>query len=99
MIKLKIVKIDTYNYCLLDSKKNKYNLILRFYGLEKDVEVNDYIYICEKLLDKSYEGYCGSYSFGQLDDTCGKDNVLPYDDDFLAVKTKDKNILLKRLYG
>ena len=99
MIKLKIIKIDAHNYYLKDSKNNKYSVGLRFYGLENDVEVNDYIFICEKLFDQNYDGYCGIYSFGLLDDQCGKDNVLPYDEDFLAIKTKEKNIILKRLYG
>ena len=99
MIKLKIVNIKSNTYNLIDKNNNKYSLNLEFVNFEEKPEINDYIFICEKLLDKNYEGYCGFYSFGPLNMDYGKENVLPSDIDSLIIIKNDKKICLKRLYG
>jgi len=99
MIQLKILNIDNHTFDLIDKNKNKYKLNLEFYGILDDPSANDYIFLCEKLLDKNFEGYCGSYSFGPLDEKYGKENVLPNDEDSLVLIKNNKKIFLKRFYG
>ena len=50
MIKLRIEKIDGYNYNLRDEKNNYYKLNIEFYGLAKNPDINDELYIHEELL-------------------------------------------------
>ena len=55
MRKLKIIKIDNYNYELQDSNNKIYNLILEFMDINVFPKVNDYLYISKNLLDKKYK--------------------------------------------
>lgn len=99
MIKLEIESINNYIYILKDEKDKKYIFNLEFIGLAESVEVGNYIYINEKLLDSNYEGYSKAYTFGNIDSEYGKLNVSKEDVDVVKVIIDDKEIYLKRLYG
>ena len=71
MIKLRIEKIDGYNYNLRDEKNNYYKLNIEFYGLAKNPDINDELYIHEELL--KYQKTM--FSFGPLSGEYGKDMI------------------------
>lgn len=98
MRKLKIIKIDNYNYELQDSNNKIYNLILEFMDINVFPKVNDYLYISKNLLDKKYKEYSIMYSFGSLDSEYGRkiDKDSP---DIIGLESDNNIIYLKRLYG
>lgn len=99
MKRLKIEKIENYEYLLEDEDKKSYSLNLEFFDLEENIKNGDYIHIDEKLLDKNYDGYSYSYAFGSLDSKYGKNNISLNDTDVIKLETQKKEIYLKRLYG
>lgn len=99
MKKLMITNKNNYVYDFKDENDQNYTLNLEFLDLEEDVKVGDYICVNEKLLDKSYDGYSTSYTFGGLESKYGKANILMDDVDVIKVGIDDKEIFLKRLYG
>ena len=50
MKKLKIEKIDNYNYSLKDSDNNYYNINIEFYDILDKIDIGDVLYMDEKLL-------------------------------------------------
>ena len=48
--KMVIKKIDHYDYLLQDGKKKNYMINIQFYDINTIIEVNDILYIDEKLL-------------------------------------------------
>ena len=99
MIKLKVEKINQYEYELKDENEKKYNLNLEFCDINESLEVEDIVYINEKLLDKKYEGYSTSYTFGNLESKYGKEIKNLNDIDVIKIVKKDDEVYLKRIYG
>ena len=99
MIKLQIININDYTYSLKDMNENEYKLNLEFLDVEERPKIRDYIYISAELLNPIYEGYSTSYTFGDLNNKYGKNNLQQGDIDIVRIETENKMILLKRLYG
>lgn len=95
MIKLKIEKIDGYNYYLRDENDKSYKLNIEFYDLIERPMVNDEFYIHEKLLRKKST----MLSFGPLSGTYGREIESPDDDDLLILIVNHEKKYLKRYYG
>lgn len=94
MIKLRIDKVDGYNYYLKDAKDFEYMLNIEFYGLNYKPSCNDYIFINEKILKEN-----NSFNFGLLDNKYGKEINSSNDSDILILVTENKKIYMKRIYG
>lgn len=99
MIKLEIEKIEGYIYTLKDETGKVYSLNLDFFEIEENIKIGDFIFFNEELLNKKYDGYSTSYTFGNLENKYGKSNILIDDIDVIRLITDDKEIYLKRLYG
>lgn len=100
MAVLKIVAQNGVNYTLQNEKsKQKYQFILTFFDVEESIKVNDLLIIHKDLINEKYEGYSKSYSFGALESKYGKKVDGIQDIDCIAIKTENKTIYLKRLYG
>ncbi len=99
MVKLKIINKDNYLYKLVDDRENNYEFSFEFFDIESSPEIGDYISISAELLNPSYAGYSTLYTFGSLDNPCGKSNIDSNDIDVIKVITENKEIVLKRLYG
>ena len=99
MIKLEIVDKNNFDYILKDIKENIYNLNMEFLDIEQKIEIGNYVFLHEKLLNSKYVGYSTSYTFGNLENKYGKDNIELNDIDVIKVVMNDKSIYLKRLYG
>ena len=96
MIKLNIVDFKDYEYTLEDSNKKTYILNLEFYDLEASLNINDTIYISEKLLNKKER----FYAFGRIGDESGKKNIDENSEELIGIKIKDNDIIyLQRYYG
>ena len=83
----------------LSNKKSgkKYVFFLTFFDCE--VSVGDIIAIHKELLDPSYDEFSNEYRFGPLDEPYGRKVEGPEHLDFIAIKTQDKIIPLKRFFG
>lgn len=98
MENLIIKQIDGNKFTLLNKKNNKvYNFKLTFFDVK--VNVGDVIAIHKELLDPNYEEYSKIYRFGPLDEPYGRNVEGPEHLDFIAIKTQDKIIPLKRFFG
>lgn len=99
MVKLKIVNIDGYEYDLEDEYKNTYIINLEFFDIEEKLKIGNYICMNEELLNKKYEGYSTSYTFGGIENKYGKENILLEDIDVIKLILDKTEVYLKRLYG
>ena len=95
---LKVVKIEDFNYMLLDSKQNIINLKLEFYDC--NIQIEDILIIDEKLLNNIKNSLT---AFGKIDDVAGKNisNINNNDvlSEIIEVERNNDKIYLKRLYG
>ena len=94
MIKLRVDKVDGYNYFLKDDKDFEYILNIEFYDLEYKPKCNDYIFIDKKILREN-----NSFNFGLLDSVYGKKINSSDDPDILILVTENKKFYMKRIYG
>ena len=100
MENLKVVKIERDKYTLKNIKtKAEYNFSITFFGLKQDVAVGDVIAIHKELLDPTYVEYSTQYYFGPLNEVYGRKVTSKDDIDFIAIKTKNDIIKLKRFFG
>ena len=99
MVKLKIINKDNYLYKLIDERENNYEFTLEFFDIESCPKIGDYISISAELLNSRYAGYSTLYTFGNLDNPCGKSNLSFNDIDIIKITIDNKEITLKRLYG
>lgn len=95
MIKLKIEKIDGFNYYLKDENNKSYKLNIEFYDLIEKPMVNDELYIHEKLLQEPPT----MFSFGSLSGKYGREIESPDDPDLLILSMGNEKKYLKRYYG
>lgn len=96
MIRLKIKEINNSLYVLEDINNNVYELTIYFYDIDNKAQVNDYLYMQEKLLSKINHSII---SLGVLDSIYGKVIEEITDEDLVILITNNKNIYLKRYYG
>lgn len=96
MIRLRIKEINKSLYVLEDINNNVYELTIYFYDINDKVQVNDYLYMQEKLLSKINHSII---SLGVLDSIYGKVIEEITDEDLVILITNNKNIYLKRYYG
>ena len=87
MKKVKVIKIDNYNYSLFDGKKT-YVKNIELYS-DEAIKVNDIIYISEKILKEN-----NLFSFTEL----FHDKIIDRDD-IIKVISDDKEYYLQRIYG
>lgn len=99
MIRLKIESKKNNNYILKDEKNNMYNLDFKFFDIEKEPKENDYINISAELLNPQYKEYTTYFSFGNIENICGRKDVTLNDIDIIKIEIDNKEIYLKRLYG
>lgn len=98
-IKLKIVETNKYVYKLKDDAKRLYILNIEFLDIEETLQIGDFIYINEELLNPKHDAYSTSFTFGNLDNKYGRANLSIDDIDIIKVVKHEKEIYLKRLYG
>ena len=99
MKKLKIIQKDNYLYTLKDNNNKQYNINIEFQDTNIIPNINDCIYISEKLLDNNYNEYSTIYTSGSLDSIYGRKIDNENNPDIIRIDIKDKTIYLKRLYG
>lgn len=97
--KLVIVNIEGYKYTLKDKNEHNYVINLEFFDIQKKPLIGNYIYIGKELLDKNYDGYSTSYTFGSLENKYGKKIISLKDIDIIKIVLEENSIYLKRLYG
>ncbi len=93
MEKLVIKKIDHYNYLLQDEKQKSYMINIEFYDINTIIEVNDILYMDEKLLKEKM------LNIGLFNDSCGRNVENSEDKDIVILQTKQNRFYLKRIYG
>lgn len=93
MKKLKIKKIDKYQYELKDINNKIYHFNIEFYNLEKKPKINDYIYMNEKILQENYS----ILNFDKLDSQYGRE--IKTEEDVIVLLIDNEKIYLKRIYG
>lgn len=97
MLTLKFVKIEEHNrYLLEDENKNKYSLVLEFYGLDKP-KIDDVITLDNRLLDKNFEGYAQPYAFEIIKSKNDYDEKRKIDYAILTIN--GKQLPIRRIYG
>lgn len=95
MEKLKVVGVRQYGEYLLQNEKGEIiSLILEFYCVENP-NINDLLFINEKLLDRSSEYFVQPYAFTRYDES---DSRL-IEEDIAGMIKGGKHIALKRVYG
>ena len=99
MVKLEIINKKDFLYYLKDERNNNYEFSIEFYDIDESPKIGDYIEISAELLNPKYAGYSTFYSFGNLENTCGRKNLNIKDIDVIKIVNKNKELVLKRLYG
>lgn len=95
MEKLKVIGVRQYGEYLLQNEKSEIiSLILEFYGVENP-NINDLLFINEKLLDRSSEYFVQPYAFTLYDEN----DVRMIEEDIAGMVKDGKHIALKRVYG
>lgn len=96
----RVGKIDANNYHLVNiATGENYKLKLTFYGIQNAVKIGDLISMHAELLDANYVEYSNHYYFGPLDEPSGRKITSKTHKDYIAIKTENKIIELKRLWG
>ena len=94
-ISLKIMQINNFNEYILQDKDTdkRHQLVLEFHGISP--KVDDMIVLDERLLDPKSDLYIKSYAFEAIND----DKTAVSGADLAGLITKDKEYVLKRMYG
>ena len=87
MKKVKVIKIDNYDYSLLGDDAT-YIKNIEIYS-NKKLKINDIIYVSEKILNEN-----NLFAFTDL----FQDNII-LKDDIIKVISKDDEYYLQRIYG
>ena len=98
-VKLDVIEIENYVYVLEDEKKQRFTLNLEFLDIDAKIQVGDTICMSKELLNRNYDGYSTSYTFGNMESKYGKNGISKDDVDVIKLISGDKEIYLKRLYG
>lgn len=92
MKKLKIDKIENYNYYLKE-KDNTYIINMEFFDIDYKPISGDIIYMDESLLKEKI------LNVGIFKDSYGKKIIDSNDLNIIILESKNKRFYLKRLYG
>ncbi len=98
MVSMIIKNIGKFNlYTLLDEKtQTQQTFTLEFFdGVSP--KVNDKLIMPESLVDNTSRDYANMYSFGKMDNECGK--LKPTPNEIITLCTEQEEIVLKRIYG
>ena len=97
---LTLIKSDNYDYYFKDEKNNhEYKLNIEFSKVNINLTPKDSIVLSYELLDKKYEEYSTSYTFGELEDVTGREIKKENQKDIILIIENNKKHYLKRLYG
>ena len=99
MVKLEIINKKEGLYYLKDSKNNNYEFSMEFYDIDESPKTGDYLELSAELLNPRYAGYSVLYTFGNLKNPCGINITNMNNIDIIKLIMKNKEIILKRLYG
>ena len=99
MVKLEIINKKEGLYYLKDSKNNNYEFSMEFYDIDESPKIGDYLELSAELLNQMYAGYSVLYTFGNLKNPCGRNTTNMNNIDIIKLIMKNKEIILKRLYG
>ena len=99
MVKLEIINKKESLYYLKDSKNNNYEFSMEFYDIDASPKIGDYLELSAELLNSRYAGYSVLYTFGNLKNPCGRNTTNMNNIDIIKLIMKNKEIILKRLYG
>ena len=99
MVKLEIINKKEDLYYLKDSKNNNYEFSMEFYDINESPKIGDYLELSAELLNPMYAGYSVLYTFGNLKNPCGRNTTNMNNIDIIKLIMKNKEIILKRLYG
>ena len=92
MVKLEIINKKEGLYYLKDSKNNNYEFSMEFYDIDESPKIGDYLELSAELLNPRYAGY-------NLKNPCGRNTTNMNNIDIIKLIMKNKEIILKRLYG
>ena len=99
MVKLEIINKKESLYYLKDSKNNNYEFSMEFYDIDESPKIGDYLELSAELLNPMYAGYSVLYTLGNLKNPCGRNTTNMNNIDIIKLIMKNKEIILKRLYG
>ena len=99
MVKLEIINKKEDLQYLKDSKNNNYEFSMEFYDIDESPKIGDYLELSAELLNPMYAGYSVLYTFGNLKNPCGRNTTNMNNIDIIKLIMKNKEIILKRLYG
>jgi hypothetical protein len=100
MVELKIVEKQDREYTLENTQtKQQHKFQIKFFDLEKEVEVGDSLLMNEDYLDRNYKEYSRRLQFGALDKPYGRKIDSREHPDLLCVKKGNEEYWLKRFFG
>ncbi len=99
MKKLTIINIDNYEYTLKDKNDLNYNFNLEFQNIKIKPKVGDYFYMSDELLNKNYQEYSNTYTFGPLGSLYGKTINDENNPDIIKLQIDNESLYLQRYYG
>lgn len=91
-----ISEISNNDYVLLGENDALYVVTLCFQDVDAP-KVGDKLLIDINLLDKDSQSYSPPYTFGKIDSEYGNSEKIK--ENFIYIKSKDKTIEYKRLFG
>ena len=98
MIIGKVKKALNYNEYVIVFDGKDYNMVFEILGTD-GLQEGDKILLHEKLLDRKWAGYTQPYAFAVAKGSDAELVKMKNDAEFIAIKHKDENIVLKRIYG
>lgn len=99
MKKLTIINIDNYEYTLRDNNNLNYNLNLEFQNIDIKPKTGDCIYMSDELLNKNYQEYSNTYTFGPLGSFYGRTITNENNPDIIKLQIDNESLYLQRYYG
>lgn len=96
MKKLIILNINGYLYTLLAGNM-EYNINIEFYDLENSVKENDALIVSDEILNTMLKYKI--ISFGSIDSKYGKAQDELNETDVIILKSGEKTIYLKQVFG
>ena len=95
MVELKIVKIEKFDEYVLEEGRKQHSLALGFYNMPKP-KLGDVLIVPEEWLNTKSPDFVHSLYFEPLENN---DNDEVKESDIVALHTKSKNYVIKRVYG
>ena len=96
---LTIIECKPHNiYVLQNGSKQNFKLGFEFFGTDKP-KVEDKILISNELLDKRSKNFCIPYAFEKTTEFTPQQIKELNNPEFIVLRTNNKNIGFKRIYG